>query len=220
MESAGRVLSVKTDPSSLALGTALGTSLLIRRHFRRRLAPVAPKIVKSRVTGLECAVVPLWYGGVLGIPSIYILTRVLDFANYASPGARVWATAAGGLTAALALWLFARSHSDLGSLWSVSLQLREQHKLMKSGVYAHVRHPMYASGLLLCAGIGILAPNWVVNAGVLGAMAALLFVRIPKEEQMMIEEFGEDYQRYKSDVGGIVPKLKIWPQRRRREEAS
>lgn len=215
MGSAASLLTVKTHPSSLALAAVIVGCGVIRAYYSRKLAPVAPKVVKRQATGLERAVLPVVFLGDCLISCMYIFTRLLDFANFASPDGRVWVTAAGGLTAALALWLFARSHSDLGNMWSVTLELREKHKLITSGLYAHVRHPMYMSIILMYAGKAILVPNLVVIAGELAAMAALAFIRVPKEERMMIEEFGEEYQRYMAAVGGIVPKLKIWPQKRR-----
>jgi protein-S-isoprenylcysteine O-methyltransferase Ste14 len=40
----------------------------------------------------------------------------------------------------LAVWLFWRSHADLGRNWSPSLELREGHELVTEGVYRYVRH--------------------------------------------------------------------------------
>src|SRR5262245_24841255 len=52
---------------------------------------------------------------------------------------------AGALCFALGLWLFHRSHADLGRNWSITLEVREQHQLVTGGVYRSVRHPMYTS---------------------------------------------------------------------------
>ena len=104
-----------------------------------------------------------------------------------------------------ALWLFRRSHVDLGRNWSISLEVREQHALVKTGVYRLVRHPMYSSFFLLGLAQMLLLPNWFAGlAGVVGAGILFLF-RVGREEQMMLESFGDDYRAYMAQTKRIVP---------------
>jgi protein-S-isoprenylcysteine O-methyltransferase Ste14 len=58
-------------------------------------------------------------------------------------------TALGAALQMCRLWLFWRSHHDLGGNWSPSLEIAEQQTLVTRGVYARVRHPMYAAQALL-----------------------------------------------------------------------
>ena len=58
---------------------------------------------------------------------------------------------AGSLCFVLGLWLFFRSHADLGTNWSVTLEVREGHRLITQGVYRRIRHPMYAALFCLLA---------------------------------------------------------------------
>ena len=75
----------------------------------------------------------------------------------------------------------------LGRYWSITLQIREQHKLIGSGPYALVRHPMYTSFLLMALGQAFLLQNWVAGlAGLLG-FSVLFALRVDKEERMMLE---------------------------------
>jgi protein-S-isoprenylcysteine O-methyltransferase Ste14 len=53
-----------------------------------------------------------------------------------------------------ALLLSYRSHADLGQNWSVTLELRAGHQLIRHGVYRSIRHPMYASIRLWCLAQG------------------------------------------------------------------
>ncbi|NOT29051.1 MAG: isoprenylcysteine carboxylmethyltransferase family protein [Planctomycetes bacterium] len=55
-----------------------------------------------------------------------------------------------------------RSHADLGTNWSITLEVREQHTLVTRGVYARVRHPMYTALLLYALGQWLVVPNWLV----------------------------------------------------------
>ncbi len=70
----------------------------------------------------------------------------------------------GSLLFAFSLWLFRRSHKDLGRQWSASLEVREGHRVVRTGVYRLIRHPMYASFWLWAIAQAFLLPN-VVAAG-------------------------------------------------------
>ena len=101
--------------------------------------------------------------------------------------------------------MFRRSHVDLGRNWSISLQVREQHALVKTGIYRLIRHPMYSSFFLLGLAQLLLLPNWLAGlAGVVGAGILFAF-RVRREEQMMLESFGDDYRSYMSQTKRIVP---------------
>ena len=107
-----------------------------------------------------------------------------------------------------ALWLFWRSHSDLGLNWSAFLQMRKDHQLIRQGVYRSIRHPMYASIFLFGIAQALLLQNWVAGLSAPVTFALLYFVRTPHEEKMMREWFGEEYQDYIRQTGRIIPRLK------------
>jgi protein-S-isoprenylcysteine O-methyltransferase Ste14 len=146
---------------------------------------------------LACAVI-----GLFVIPVIYALTgfpAALDRPFVAA------VASVGILPLAGALWLFYRSHADLGRNWSVTLTVRKRHALVTTGVYARVRHPMYTSFLLLGLAQLLLLPNWFAGlAGPAGA-GLLYFLRVFREERMMIESFGEDYRAYMARTKRIIP---------------
>jgi protein-S-isoprenylcysteine O-methyltransferase Ste14 len=106
-----------------------------------------------------------------------------------------------------ALWLFYRSHADLGRNWSATLKVRTTHTLVKAGVYRYVRHPMYSSFLLLALAQALLLSNWLADAAGLLAVGLLFTGRILREEQMMLDLFGEEYRSYMSTTTRIVPWL-------------
>lgn len=103
------------------------------------------------------------------------------------------------------VWLFRRSHADLGRNWSVSLALQSDHQLVSSGVYRRIRHPMYAAFFLLAIGQCLLLPNGVAGPAALLAVTLLYVVRKPREEAMMRERFGEAYRQYQASTGGVMP---------------
>jgi len=99
-----------------------------------------------------------------------------------------------------AIW--ARVH--IGRNWSAGINLKQDHTLIRTGPYALVRHPIY-SGLLLVVLGKALGQGKV--AGLL-AFAILLIEWKRKsliEERLMAETFGEEYERYRAEVKGLVP---------------
>jgi protein-S-isoprenylcysteine O-methyltransferase Ste14 len=113
-----------------------------------------------------------------------------------------WAGLALGL-ASLGLWSW--THVALGTLWSAQLQLRANHRLVTSGPYYRIRHPMYTAILIWAASLGFLIANWVPF---LFAVLVVLFLvgRVPREEEMMIEQFGDEYREYMKRTGRFFPK--------------
>ena len=103
------------------------------------------------------------------------------------------------------LWLFRRSHKDLGKNWSVTLEVREGHQLVTGGVYAYVRHPMYASFLLWGITQALLIPNWIAGLAGLVAVLCLYAVRQSREEAMMRDTFGAEYDAYCARTKRLVP---------------
>ena len=174
-------------------------------HERRRRKT---RMVVERVDALERALLGLLFVGVLFVPAVYASTSWLARADYRlTPQAQ---RSAGGVGAALmtfAVWLFWRSHADLGRNWSPSLQLREGHELVTEGVYRYVRHPMYASEWVWGIAQALLLQNWIAGWAGLALFMPLHVARVPREEQMMVERFGEAYREYINRTGGIVPRL-------------
>lgn len=64
-----------------------------------------------------------------------------------------------------------------------------------SGVYAFSRHPMYVSGILLYAGVGLAATSWIfLLCAAVDTVAWHL--AIPEEERNMSEKYGAAYEDY------------------------
>ncbi len=105
----------------------------------------------------------------------------------------------------VALWLFYRTHKDLGRNWSVTLEVRDQHTLVTKGVYNRVRHPMYSAFWLWALAQALLLPNWIAGPAGLVGFGTLFLLRVQREEAMMIETFGEDYRRYMERTSRILP---------------
>ena len=175
---------------------------VIRYPFERkakRVRVVGDSRSTSERIGLAAATVGL---GVA--PASYVATGFPRAADYPASG---WAVALGTIVYATALWLFHRSHKDLGRNWSITLEIRDQHRLVSNGIYALIRHPMYTSFWLMGLGQALLLPNWVAGlAGLLG-FGVLYFLRVDKEERMMLQTFGDEYRAYMARTKRIIPHL-------------
>ena len=163
--------------------------------------------------GLEKSLLLAMFPAVLLLPLLYLFTPLLGFADYRLPAPVPWI---GTATIVSSLRLFWRSHTDLGQNWSVSLELREGHELVTHGVYRHIRHPMYASIWLWAFGQGMMLQNWLAGWSVVAVFAVMYFSRIPREERLMCEAFGDDYRQYMHRTGRIIPRP--WATRRNAEE--
>lgn len=105
----------------------------------------------------------------------------------------------------IGLWLFYRSHADLGTNWSITLEVREQHRLITTGIYRHIRHPMYSALALYTIGQALVIPNWVAGPSNLIAFAILFLLRVRAEERMMAEGFGDEYVVYAAGTKRLIP---------------
>jgi protein-S-isoprenylcysteine O-methyltransferase Ste14 len=175
------------------------TMLAIRAPHGRRSRTV--KVAKSLKTPLETGLLVLAWAGFF-IPLIWLASPVLSFAEYRlSLGPLV----AGVLCLVAGLWLFHRSHADLGTNWSITLEVREQHRLITQGVYRRIRHPMYLALVLYSMGHALVIPNWVAGPSNLVAFVILFALRVHAEEQMMGDEFGDEYAAYSARTKRLVP---------------
>jgi protein-S-isoprenylcysteine O-methyltransferase Ste14 len=175
---------------------------VIRYPFERRAKRV--RVTSSRRTATDTIGLAAALLGLSIVPGFYVATGMPRFADYQ---AFPWMVGAGTLIFASALWTFRRTHKELGRNWSISLEIREKHQLISKGPYAVVRHPMYTSFLLMGIGQMFLLSNWVAGlAGVFG-FAVLFFLRVDKEERLMLEFFGAEYRAYMDRTKRIIPYL-------------
>ena len=137
------------------------------------------------------------------LPLVHILIRRLEFADWSLPR---WAGWTGAAVYTAAIWLLWRSHADLGRSWSPSMEIIEGQNLVTRGVYRRIRHPMYAAHWLWGAAQALLINNWVAGPALLVAFIPLYFYRVPREERLLLAEFGEEYRRYMKRTGRLLPR--------------
>jgi len=81
-------------------------------------------------------------------------------------------------------------------------------ELITTGIYSHVRHPLY-SGIILgiISGIICFFNSWILL--IFPACSYILFrILIKEEEKDLIKEFGEKYISYMNETNAMFPKFK------------
>jgi protein-S-isoprenylcysteine O-methyltransferase Ste14 len=106
------------------------------------------------------------------------------------------------LIAGLGLAVWARRH--LGAYWSGYLVIREGHALIRNGPYTIVRHPIYAGIRLGVLGTAVAIGEWRALLAVALVLAAHVR-KIVLEEDWLLQQFGEEYARYRREVRAIIP---------------
>jgi len=104
--------------------------------------------------------------------------------------------------AGLAYAVWARRH--LGREWSGVVTLKADHRLIVTGPYQRVRHPIYTGLLLALAGSAAALGEWRGLLGLLLALGAVLR-RVAIEERWLGEAFGAEYAAYRQRTAALVP---------------
>lgn len=110
----------------------------------------------------------------------------------------------GVISVPLLYWLF----KSIGKNITQTVKTRKEHQLVTSGPYRWVRHPLYSVGTLLFLSLALMAANWFIALAALMGLV-MLMIRLPKEEQNLIAQFGDEYREYMNHTGRLIPKLRL-----------
>ena len=140
------------------------------------------------------------------------IAAILDFVFLQNLVFQVYAVA--GLVAlALGGYLRNKARSELRKKAGFSslaatgrLQIVEGHRLIKDGLYKHVRHPLYSGEIMRNFGFPLIFSS-VYGAFLMVLGMILLLFRIEIEEKMLIEAFGEEYKEYQNNTKKLIPHI-------------
>jgi protein-S-isoprenylcysteine O-methyltransferase Ste14 len=107
--------------------------------------------------------------------------------------------------AGIALALWARWH--LGQYWSGRITIKEGHKLIRTGPYAHLRHPIYSGLDLAVIGSALAIDQW---HSVLGVCVIVIgfWIKAKREEAMLTAQFGAEFHEHRRFTGFLLPRLR------------
>ncbi len=187
-------------PALYLVGLVAGSA--IRVMYSRKFKQDR-KAIYRREGFIVLLLASLW-GITILLPFFSLFTDWLDFARYQIP---YWTGWCGAAIFSVALWLLWRSHADLGRNWSVAAEVGEKQNLVTSGVFKYMRHPMYAAHLLWGIAQALLVHNWIAGVASLAIFLPLYLLRVPREEKVMLAEFGEEYGNYMKRTGRVIPRF-------------
>ena len=98
--------------------------------------------------------------------------------------------------------IWARSY--LGSNWSGTVTLKQNHELIRTGPYRYARRPIYTGLILAFIGTAIALNEW---RGIIAIMIiiASFWKKSQREERWLLEMFGDDYRHYRQKVKALLP---------------
>lgn len=199
----GSLVLSRAVPTIGELVWLAGFTITFVIRFPHAQANKANQIASSAHDLSERILLPIMFLSMMVMPLVTIATPYVDFAAYSLPS---WVVVPAVVLQLAFWWLFWRSHVDLGRNWSPGLETRHEHRIVETGVYKRIRHPMYAAIWLQALSQPLLVHNWLGGAFILIAFAAMYFIRVPREEAMLVERFGDAYRAYMDRTGRIWPK--------------
>jgi protein-S-isoprenylcysteine O-methyltransferase Ste14 len=187
--------------AALLLFTAIGIS----SYYRRKADRESGETISRKVDGSAFMNVIRIGGLVLWLsPLVYLINPAwMAWSKIGLPEWLRWLGVVLGILCTFGIyWLF----SSIGSGITPTSATRKEHKLVTSGPYRWVRHPLYTFGSAMFVAFGLMADNWFI--ALLGILAFLAMAsRTPKEEANLIEKFGDEYRDYMKRTGRYLPKL-------------
>jgi protein-S-isoprenylcysteine O-methyltransferase Ste14 len=144
----------------------------------------------------------------------YVMFHILHTLIYIGTGLEyfllrrvvVWPVVALGLVLfTVSLGLRLTAIRALGRYWSLNLEIRGDHQLVREGIYRHMRHPAYSAIMLEVISIPLVGNAWWVLVVSVGIYIPLLLARWWREEREMVGKFGEVYEQYQREVPAFLP---------------
>ena len=183
----------------------LFTGIGISSYYRRKADRESGESISRKVDGTPMMTVIRIGGLILWLtPLVYLMNPAwMEWAKIGLPEGVRWLGVALGMLCVFGIyWLF----SSIGRSITPTSATRKEHKLVTSGPYRWVRHPLYTVGSCMFLAFGMMADNWFI--ALLGILAFVaMAIRTPKEEANLIEKFGDEYREYMKRTGRFFPKL-------------
>lgn len=171
------------------LALRLGIKMALHKAGRGRVTTTKGYTIWRTILVAIIAIVWFWY--------VVLPHTIPEFLSAGLPMAtRVLGLIFFALGSALRVW----SQLTIGSAWSADISLGDH--LVTSGPYSWVRHPIYASYLIIAPSLLAMTDNWLL--GLLSSIYALVSVMRISQEEELLGRFGDRYEKYRSQVPGTI----------------
>lgn len=119
-----------------------------------------------------------------------------------------WVRIMGWILSIGALLWFVWIHRSLGSNLSTRLAIKDCQVLVTDGPYRRIRHPMYSAFFVLHIAVFFLTANWFIGASWMAGLTLIILLRVRREEEMLLDRFGDQYGAYMRRTGRFLPPMK------------
>ncbi len=152
---------------------------------------------------------------VFGIPfylGVLVWTFAPRFMEWSSLALPTWVRWAGLALGIFAVVINAWSHRTLsrklGKDFDPALRLLKVPALVKEGPYSRLRHPIYLAYLLMQISVLLLTANWFIGLCGIAIIISVIAIRVPEEERLLVEQFGDEYREYMKHTWRFFPRLR------------
>jgi len=97
--------------------------------------------------------------------------------------------------------------AQLAKFGSGVLHIEDDHRLITTGMFGYIRHPVYAGGILGHVGIYMAFRSVIMLILVSTLYFIVIRHRMLFEEEMLVEEFGDEYREYMKRTKRLIPLL-------------
>jgi len=151
-----------------------------------------------------------WWSWLISIMIVWLLARYVRYVprhfwsalHWNVPGLQITGVILLMMSTFFTLW----SRVVLGVMWSSTVTLKLNHRLRTDGPYQITRHPIYTGMLGMFVGSTLIS---IIFLPILLLALAIFSIKISTEEELMIEQFGEQYLEYKRRVPQLIPGLRL-----------
>lgn len=192
------------DPFRIALVVVILLTMVVILPYRLRAASTGEKI-SHKDEGYAFATVLRLAGLLLWIATFaYIISpSSVEWAQIPNKETVRWLGMVLGIGCSILMYW---TLSSLGKNLTDTVVTRAEATLVTYGPYRWVRHPFYVTAALLMISVMLLTANWLIGFSSL-LVLVLLAIRTPKEEQMLVERFGQQYLNYMAKTGRFFPRF-------------
>jgi protein-S-isoprenylcysteine O-methyltransferase Ste14 len=188
----------------------LAAALLIafvahRAYYTRKFPPSEAATVDKLQPGLAARLASILSILALAASAAYVIDP--SWIAWAALPLPLWSRWIGVVLALAGFALLEWSHRALGREWSEQPRLTQSQRLVQSGPYHWVRHPIYTSFLVILGSTLLITANWLVGLLWITSVAIDTAVRIRYEEALMSARFDDEYRVYAARTGRLFPRL-------------
>ncbi len=186
----------------LLLAVLAASGFAISIYFRHRADRAGGRVSRLNDGRRFVALQMLWFLALLGSLLLYLVQPAwIGWARLELP---LWTRWLGVGLAAAALPGFVWLLSHLGDNITPTASVRREHRLVITGPYRFIRHPLYTFGTLWWLGMSLVMSSWWV-----ALLTVITFIALTRrtvdEEASLIERFGDDYRNYMARTPRYLP---------------